>query len=164
MVPPRQITSVVFNIVAISGIFCRLDWANANTFEIPRGVPSSFSRKFEQSHLLGKFPCDEGESTSIPYSQVNDGYCDCSNGEDEPGTSACSKLAPSVRFYCINKGHRGKWIPSSRVDDGVCDCCDGSDEAFTVCTNSCEIESKEASEAAALRIRILENGARLKKE
>lgn len=81
-------------------------------------------------------------------------------GEDEPGTSACSMS----RFYCINKGHRGEWIPSSRVDDGICDCCDGSDEAVVDCVKSCEEEALAQSIKNAARIRIMEDGARLKEE
>ncbi|KAK9505422.1 hypothetical protein O3M35_009486 [Rhynocoris fuscipes] len=54
---------------------------------------------------------------------VNDDYCDCPDGSDEPQTSAC----PQANFECH---HRFKIVslPSSRVNDGICDCCDGSDE------------------------------------
>jgi protein kinase C substrate 80K-H len=84
-------------------------------------------------------------------------------GQDEPGTSACSALHPASQFYCVNKGHRGQWIPSSRVDDGVCDCCDGSDESGVVsCANSCAVQAKQASESMAKKIKVLEEGARLK--
>ena len=69
----------------------------------------------------GMFSC-LGTTQQIPYSMVNDDYCDCNDGSDEPSTSAC----PDTSFYCSSSS--STTIPSSRVNDGVCDCCDGSDE------------------------------------
>ena len=63
----------------------------------------------------------------IPCRYVNDDYCDCVNGRDEPGTAACS--AQGAMFACAGDGHL---IPSAFVDDGVRDCLDGSDELITL--------------------------------
>lgn len=71
----------------------------------------------------GMFTC-LGTSQLIPYSMVNDDYCDCEDGSDEPSTSAC----PDTFFFCSSPISSPTTIPSSRVNDGVCDCCDGSDE------------------------------------
>lgn len=78
-----------------------------------RGVPGSLRSLYEAAALL----CD-GSARSVPRAQINDGYCDCADGADEPGTSACA----NSRFYCVNKGYRGKYLPSMYVGDGVCDC------------------------------------------
>lgn len=87
------------------------------------------------------FTCLDG-STTVPFTFVNDDYCDCSDGSDEPGTSAC----PDNLFYCPNKGHRATYVLSSRVNDKICDCCDGSDEwgSGTVCQNTCEEMGRKA--------------------
>jgi protein kinase C substrate 80K-H len=61
---------------------------------------------------------------TIPFSRVNDGFCDCRDPTDEPGTGSCRGAA----FYCANEGFHPKHVYASRVNDGICDCCDGSDE------------------------------------
>ncbi|KAI9148546.1 hypothetical protein H9P43_010144 [Blastocladiella emersonii ATCC 22665] len=83
------------------------------------------SRAARYVPVEGKFTCLDGSRT-IAFSAVNDDYCDCPDGSDEPGTAACAY----GQFYCRNEGHLPSTIPSSRVNDGICDpkCCDGSDE------------------------------------
>lgn len=80
--------------------------------------------EFESRYVMdseGMFLCLESQEL-IPYSMLNDDYCDCKDGSDEPSTSACS----DTFFFCSSSD--SNIIPSSRVNDGVCDCCDGSDE------------------------------------
>jgi hypothetical protein len=58
---------------------------------------------------------------------VNDDYCDCASGADEPLTSACSSaLVAQGVFDC---GNGQALLFASRVGDGVCDCTNGRDEA-----------------------------------
>ena len=113
-----------------------------------RGVP-----KAEWAiYTADTFECKDG-SAKLPVSQVNDDYCDCADGSDEPGTSAC----PNANFFCANKGYKSKIVFSSLVNDGVCDCCDGSDEwamGPDACKNEClelgAVAKAEAEERAKL--------------
>eukprot|EP00697_Spironema_sp_BW2_P012750 gnl/Spiro4/29399_TR14396_c0_g1_i1.p1 gnl/Spiro4/29399_TR14396_c0_g1~~gnl/Spiro4/29399_TR14396_c0_g1_i1.p1 ORF type:complete len:599 (+),score=139.08 gnl/Spiro4/29399_TR14396_c0_g1_i1:92-1798(+) len=78
---------------------------------------------------------------SVSLEQFNDDYCDCVDGSDEPGTSACAFST----FSCRNLGHVPKTISASKVNDGVCDCCDGSDEWLRgACVSTCLAEGAEA--------------------
>ena len=112
-----------------------------------------------------RFTCLSNPSIKIAASRVNDDYCDCPDGSDEPGTSACSYLSPlspstpadiSIDgvnttlalpgFYCKNKGHQPGYVPFHSVNDGVCDyelCCDGSEEWAQVGGASCPDKCKE---------------------
>jgi hypothetical protein len=59
--------------------------------------------------------CDGGKKT-IKKEYINDDYCDCEDGSDEPGTSACA----NAKFFCRNTGHLPLTIPAQWVDDGHC--------------------------------------------
>ncbi|XP_057450710.1 glucosidase 2 subunit beta [Lotus japonicus] len=96
--------------------------------------------------LLGVHPLDEkyygsevikckDGSKSFSRDRINDNFCDCPDGTDEPGTSAC----PKGKFYCKNLGSKPQFIFSSHVNDNFCDCCDGSDEydGTIHCPNTC---------------------------
>ncbi|KAJ1018531.1 hypothetical protein NDA16_004813 [Ustilago loliicola] len=119
--------------------------ASSSTTKPVRGVAPADATKYqpiknEQGQLTWK--CLDG-SKQLSWSAINDDYCDCADGSDEPGTSAC----PNSTFYCANAGHIPAYIRSSRVDDGICDpeCCDGSDETDgkVHCPNRCEKVGKE---------------------
>ena len=47
-----------------------------------------------------EFSCKDG-SAKISISQVNDNFCDCADGSDEPATSACGNSGG--QFWCVNR-------------------------------------------------------------
>ncbi|XP_015374231.1 PREDICTED: glucosidase 2 subunit beta-like [Diuraphis noxia] len=102
------------NCYLIISIFCGIFTViNCTNIVKPRGIA------FERASLYvpdKDFSCFDG-SYIIPFSLVNDDYCDCPDASDEPGTSAC----PNGTFHCTNAGHTSLVIPSSRVNDGICD-------------------------------------------
>ena len=126
----------------------------------------------------------------IPFARVNDDYCDCPDGSDEPGTSACAHLssyspqtpsdsAPKSAngtlalpgFYCKNKGHLPSYVPFTSVNDGVCDydlCCDGSEEWDHVggikCEDKCKEIGKEWKKHDEVRQKSLTIAAKKRKE
>ena len=61
-----------------------------------RGVPLTKSSLYMPG---ADFECLDG-SQLITFGKVNDDYCDCADGSDEPGTAACANGA----FYCQNSG------------------------------------------------------------
>lgn len=105
----------------------------ATTTSKLRGVSREYEAYYTNAVLVGEFACLD-KTQVIPSSSLNDDFCDCKDGSDEPGTSACE----NGRFFCENVGSKPKTISSMFVDDGVCDCCDGTDEDREVgCRNTC---------------------------
>lgn len=98
-----------------------------------KGVhPSLYPKYVPTSSAL--WSCLDG-SRSISWSAVNDDYCDCPDGSDEPGASTPSRLTLTYNalilhlgtgacrnstFFCRNIGHVGASISSTRVNDGLC--------------------------------------------
>ncbi|KAM0721232.1 hypothetical protein Q7P37_003520 [Cladosporium fusiforme] len=153
----------------------------------PRGVGPEFAKYYKG---VDTFTCISNPSIIVPALRVNDDYCDCPDGSDEPGTSACSHLSPispqtpanSVRdtvnntlalpgFYCKNKGHQPSYVPFTSVNDGICDyelCCDGSEEYDHVgglkCEDKCKEIGKEWRRLDEIRQKSLGNAAKKRKE
>lgn len=125
----------------------------------PRGVSLSRASLYNPEK---DFVCFDG-SLTIPFTQVNDDYCDCPDASDEPGTSAC----PNGVFHCTNAGHKPLNLPASRVNDGICDCCDASDEyanESSKCSNNCLELGRSAREEAQRKAQLLKAGKQLRVE
>ncbi|GAB2294064.1 hypothetical protein Dimus_028280 [Dionaea muscipula] len=109
----------------------------------------------------GFIRCKDG-SKRFNRSQLNDDFCDCPDGSDEPGTSAC----PNGSFYCRNVGHVATILFSSRVNDGICDCCDGSDEydGKVKCPITCWEAGKAARDKLTKKIATYQDGVVLRRK
>ncbi|KAJ0177605.1 hypothetical protein K1T71_006478 [Dendrolimus kikuchii] len=97
-----------------------------NNIGVIRGVFYAHMPKYRPDDN-NEFKClKTGEK--IAFELLNDDYCDCDDGTDEPSTNACV----NGTFYCDTQYHSKPillhQIQSSKVNDGICDCCDGSDE------------------------------------
>ncbi|SPO07475.1 related to alpha glucosidase II beta subunit [Cephalotrichum gorgonifer] len=137
------------------------------------------------------FTCISNPSIKIDAAKVNDDSCDCPDGSDEPGTSACANLSPLSPpqplpgspsgttntsnalpgFWCANKGHIGAYVPFTLVNDGVCDydlCCDGSEEysgaGGVKCPNKCAEIGKEWRRVAEQKQKALEKSGAKRNE
>ncbi|XP_022995745.1 glucosidase 2 subunit beta [Cucurbita maxima] len=122
-----------------------------------RGISPQDVMYYKSSDVI---KCRDG-SNKFTKAQLNDNYCDCPDGTDEPGTSAC----PNGKFYCRNAGHVPLLLFSSRVNDGICDCCDGSDEYDNKvkCPNTCWEAGKVARDKLKKKIATLEEGVKIRK-
>nr|XP_043625643.1 glucosidase 2 subunit beta [Erigeron canadensis] len=127
-----ETTKSIYNFIIIT--MCLLLVINAN-FVFSSNVPiigiHPLDEKYFDSEVIN---CKDG-SNSFTRDRINDDFCDCVDGTDEPGTSAC----PTAKFYCRNAGSSPRFLFSSRVNDQICDCCDGSDEndGSIICPNTC---------------------------
>ncbi len=86
-----------------------------------------YTSKFSNSNSKFDFQC-----LNYPHLQgvLNDDYCDCPDGSDEPLTSACSHLLVGQKLFSCTAASNGEAIKlfPSRIRDGVIDCQDGADE------------------------------------
>ncbi len=141
-------TSVLFIVLlgSLIGTFVR------GSSQLPRGASPADSALYTADGS-GHFTCRDG-SKKIPFSRVNDDYCDCEDGSDEPGTSACLQ----GMFHCANRGDEPKTLRSMYVDDGVCDCCDGTDEPRGTCKDVCFENGKETLKRVETELADAKNG------
>ncbi|KAK2973259.1 hypothetical protein RJ640_001915 [Escallonia rubra] len=120
--------------------------SSSSSSVLPIGI-HPLDEKYFASEVIN---CKDG-SKSFTRDRLNDDFCDCADGTDEPGTSAC----PAGKFYCRNVGSTPQFLFSSRNSrlflpsvflNGtilsthlIVDCCDGSDEYddSVVCPNTC---------------------------
>lgn len=148
-----------------------LPWMPGVAAQEIKGVSPSDLPKYRS----GAFRClhDHGAKQQLlPLSAVNDEFCDCSDGSDEPGTSACAGQKQTL-FYCKNEGSDSVLLYTSRVNDGICDCCDGSDEwraaqasgpAQGICPNTCKEEGRKLATERGRREADVKSGIEQRKK
>ncbi|KAK7863853.1 hypothetical protein R5R35_003336 [Gryllus longicercus] len=142
--------------LVFSSLVVLLQVSHASEILRPRGVSISKASFYVPER---DFTCMDGSAT-VPFIYVNDDYCDCEDGSDEPGTPAC----PNGTFHCTNAGHKPLNIPSSRVNDGICDCCDTSDEyaSQASCVNNCNELGRAARAEAQKLAELTKQGSELR--
>lgn len=155
----------------------------ATSSSLPRGADPVHAHLYastSSSSSSNTWTCLDGSGPPLPLSAINDDYCDCPDGSDEPGTSACASLPLKAAinstsssgprpagFWCENKGHIPSYILPSRVNDGICDpeCCDGSDEydnPLKSCPNVCAKVGKEHRKRLAEQANIRRAGSKVR--
>ncbi|KAK7362466.1 hypothetical protein VNO77_04580 [Canavalia gladiata] len=122
------------------------------------GIAPEDDKYYKSSDVIR---CKDG-SGKFNKAQLNDDFCDCPDGTDEPGTSAC----PGGRFFCRNVGHVPVYLFSSRVNDGICDCCDGTDEydGQVQCPSTCWEAGKVARDKLKNKIATYQEGVKLREQ
>jgi protein kinase C substrate 80K-H len=140
-------------LIACTAVLVHVCTADVTIRGVPRSKQSLYANGI--NCVLRDADSASADPVYIPINRINDNYCDCADGSDEPGTASSCE---NGRFYCVNAGYKGMYIPSAHVGDGACDCCDGSDEAAGLCEDACAAQRESAMEAAQADAKAIMSG------
>ena len=93
-----------------------------------RGVDPALTARYQPSS--GKFTCFD-RSRSLPVAQVNDNFCDCLDGSDEPGealswTAVADRcwrqltIARAPKMYCLKRTHSSQLSAARCAGSSAC--------------------------------------------
>eukprot|EP00188_Purpureofilum_apyrenoidigerum_P001273 Plantae.Rhodophyta-Purpureofilum_apyrenoidigerum.ctg16845.p1 GENE.Plantae.Rhodophyta-Purpureofilum_apyrenoidigerum.ctg16845~~Plantae.Rhodophyta-Purpureofilum_apyrenoidigerum.ctg16845.p1 ORF type:complete len:439 (+),score=103.86 Plantae.Rhodophyta-Purpureofilum_apyrenoidigerum.ctg16845:154-1470(+) len=150
-----MVRMIVVTAVAVAALMCAQG-------ESIRGATDKFAQDLEAGSVKCAALLNPRNVLDVTMDMVNDEYCDCADGLDEPGTSACV----NGKFFCKSDGIYGKTITASWVNDGTCDCCDGSDEfdGRANCTNHCDEDMQKQLQYLKDRVNIIKRGLKIEYE
>ncbi|KAK7251950.1 hypothetical protein RIF29_35579 [Crotalaria pallida] len=155
-----RMKTLLFLLISLSALLSFVPFSSSSSILTDPflGIAPQDEKYYKSSDVI---KCKDG-SKKFSKNQLNDDFCDCLDGTDEPGTSAC----PSGTFYCRNAGHAPVTLFSSRVNDGICDCCDGTDEydGKVKCPNTCWEAGKVAREKLKKKIDTYQEGVKVRKQ
>lgn len=108
-------------IIVVSGFLSLTPVLTVDVRGLSPEVQKLYETRIRHDGPDGSFCCLD-DSRCVPIKTINDDFCDCVDGSDEPGTSACAHQSGSggVKFWCANVGYLSAEIPRSRVNDGIC--------------------------------------------
>uniref|UniRef100_H3B8W2 PRKCSH beta subunit of glucosidase II n=1 Tax=Latimeria chalumnae TaxID=7897 RepID=H3B8W2_LATCH len=125
----------------------------------PRGVSLSNLHFYDESK---PFTCLDGSRT-ISADRVNDDYCDCRDGSDEPDSIMCTG-----KQHCTFVSYQEIFLPAKNavVNEAFCYCCDTTDEynSGAVCKNTCKEMGLRERETLQQLAEITKEGFRLKQQ
>lgn len=124
-----MITCILFSCLCSIGLFILVKRSSYDKKFRPHEIMLHHlrdKRRYDNKYKAKVFNYETVECNDGSKGYLNDNYCDCPDGSDEPRTSACSNILLQKQvFECLDKS---MVIYSSRVGDGIRDCIDGSDE------------------------------------
>jgi len=124
------ITCLIITILLLPEIFVREE-NDSSIFHLRKPSASTTAMRLTQHTTRPKMVLPISELQSIvcadgSFGYINDDYCDCADGSDEPSTSACSHILVGKQVFACDMDKT--LLYASRIGDGIMDCKEQADE------------------------------------